>query len=183
MITTVDTVLHPSEDMAFVFFRTAITQEPSESGSSCWLCEDWLSLALYTKGAGGWMMMKFDKWFAKQGVYDRTAKPELVEAGRIGKAVLVISSDGEPEHSSTTHHLFGVPGLREALSIATEVYEVERGGPDGPMGEPVNSEYRFIPSDKDWYDVEVEEAGAKPVRWVYSSATGKYVPATKAPAR
>ena len=173
--TTVDTTLYPEPDLALVFFRTSPTRETSEYGSLCTLCEDQLGLAVYKKLSSDWKQVKFEKCFTKQGVYEYAAKPELVDAGRTGKVVRIISSDGEPEHSITSHQLFGLPGLRLALSIDTEVNEVERGGEDGPMGEPVNYKYRFIPSEKEWYDVEVEGDEGEMVRWVFSSATGTYV--------
>lgn len=189
--TTVDTVLHPSEDVALVFFRTAIRLEPDEFSSMCDLCEDWLSLARYTKGANGWAAGEFNKWFTKQGVFDfgleESKKPILVETGRTAKAVRIISSDGEPEHSRTTHHFFGIPDLREALAITTGSLEVTRGGPYGPMEELIFREYRFIPSDKDWHDVEVltrdtEVGKGTPSYLAYSSTAHKYV-AAKPPAR
>lgn len=178
VITTVDTVLHPSVDMSLVFFRTHVSYEPDEFGSDCDLCEDWLSIAVYTRGAGDRTLSKFEKWFTKQGVYGVTHKPELVEAGTVGKLVRVISSDGEMEHSSTTDHLFGIPGLREAFTVTTASHEVERGGDHGPVDHASQVEYRFIPSDKEWYDVAVNEADRAPVRWVYAPATGKYAKAS-----
>src|SRR5690606_382277 len=131
---------------ALVFFRTAPTREDPGFGS-CWLCEDWIGLAVYAKMSSGWSLVKFDEWFHKQGVYERAARPELVETGRTGRAVRIISSDGEMEQSSTTHRFFGIPGLREALSITTDGIEVTRGGPHGPMEKLVFRTYRFIPSD------------------------------------
>lgn len=173
--TTVDTILYPEPDLALVFFRTAPTRGDEVPGSMCTLCEDQLGLAIYKRISAEWTLVKFEKWFAKQGVYDRVAKPEMVVAGKKGKVVRVISSDGEPEHNSTTHRLFGVPGLREAFTLTTDGIEVERGGDHGPVDETVSREYRFIPSDKEWFDVEIVEDGAKPTRWTYSAATGKYV--------
>lgn len=181
--TILDTTLYPEPDLAFVFFRTAPTRdEETVAGSWCVLCEDQLGLAIYKQASTEWMLIKFEKWFAKQGVYERVAKPEMVETGKKGKVVRIISSDGEPEHNSTTHHLFGVPGLREAFTITTDGIEVTRGGEHGPMDATVSREYKFIPSDKDWFDVEVVD-NEQPTRWTYSSATGKYVVAGKPQAK
>jgi len=186
--TMLDTVLYPSTDLALVFFRTTRVNEDPElpsPGSWCTLCEDWLGLARYAKGAGGeWELLDFNKWFHKQGVFDQVSKPVLVETGRGRQAARIISSDGELEYHRTTHHIVGLPELKNVLSIATNIYEVEREGFDVVGGaEPVEHTYSFIPTEKDWYDVEVNDGSAKPVRWVYSSTTGKYAPAVKAPVK
>lgn len=173
LVTTVDTILHPTAEMALVLFRTAREGDAAEAGMMCMLCEDQLGLAVYSKEASGWTLVSFDKWFHAQGVYDAMHKPELMGAGPTAQVMRIISSDGEPEHNSTTHYLIGIPGMQEVLSITTDGIEVTRGGPYGPMEDTVSREYAFIPSDKEWYDVEVTD-GETPKRYTWSAGTKKY---------
>lgn len=173
--TTVDTILYPEPHLALVLFRTEPVRGDDEFEMLCSFCEDQLGLAVYQGSDQAWTLVKFEKWFAKQGVYSGSAKPDLLAAGTGPQLLRIISNDGEPDMNTTTHHLFGIPGLQEAFAIATMELEVDRESEHGPMPSEILREYRFIPSDNEWSDLEVDKGDGERVRWTYSSTSGTYI--------
>jgi hypothetical protein len=166
--TTVDTILYPSPNTALVFFRTAREREEG----TCWLCEDWLGLAVYTKNEQEWKAENFTKWFAKQGMYDldfglELPEPVLMEMGQSGRVVKIISSDGEPQMNTSTHRLYRIPEMKEVMVIVTGDFMEDHDGPHGPMLQATTRAYRLVPSSKPWYDVEVFRGDESGVNWEY----------------
>lgn len=170
VITTVDTVLHPSEDVVLVVFRTGqVRDEGIIPGDNCSSCTDWLGLAKYKKGASGeWLLNGFTKWLFQQGVYAQVAKPDLVDLGRTHKVLRIISSTGEPDSYSIDHHFIDLANHNEVLSLLTKMEELDRFVDEWTREDRV---YRIIPSAKEWYDVEVD--GSSYMIW--NAATKQYV--------